>query len=193
MPKAPNKKTSPLAALGFQGLIAAVAVIALWLTGVEVYASELPLVYVVLLGGIGGGLTYAVLCAIAAWQLADSPLLRDQMRFLYQFATSYSWPVLVTLSVLAGFGEELLFRGVIQGWLAERFGAVFAIAVASILFGLVHFLSFLYFVIATLLGVVLGLAYVWSESLLLIMVWHGVYDLVALYCLRRYPDRFGVG
>ncbi len=193
MPKAPNEKTSPLAALGFQGLIAVVAVIALWLTGVEVYASELPLVYVVLLGGIGGGLTYAVLCVVAAWQLADSHLLRDQMRFLYQFATSYSWPVLVTLSVLAGFGEELLFRGVIQGWLAERFGAVFAIAVASILFGLVHFLSFLYFVIATLLGVVLGLAYVWSESLLLIMVWHGVYDLVALYCLRRYPDRFGVG
>ncbi|MCG2581034.1 MAG: CPBP family intramembrane metalloprotease [Marinobacter sp.] len=193
MPDTASKRMSTLSVLGFQSLIAIVAVIAFYLTGVEVYTSELSVAHAILLGVLGGVLTYiSMFILTSGWQSGSSPL-REQMRFLHKFACSYSWPVLVILSIMAGFGEELLFRGVIQGWLTERFGAVFALAVAAIGFGLVHFLSFLYFVIATLLGVVLGLAYVWSESLLLIMVWHGVYDLVALYCLRRYPSHFGVG
>jgi len=187
-----SKRMSTLSVLGFQSLIAIVAVIAFYLTGVEVYTNELPVAHVILLGGLGALFTYiAMFLLTSGWTSSSNPL-RDQMRFLHKFACSYSWPVLVTLSVLAGFGEELLFRGVIQGWLTEQFGAVFALAAAAILFGLVHVLSFAYFVIATLLGVVLGLAYIWSESLLLTMVWHGAYDVVALYCLRHYPHRFGV-
>ncbi|MEQ9546134.1 MAG: CPBP family intramembrane glutamic endopeptidase [Marinobacter sp.] len=191
MPDSSNRKMSPLSVLGFQSLIAIVAVFAFFLAGVEVYMSKLSVACAMLLGVLGGILTYLVLFLMTLGRLASSPL-RDQMRFLHDFACSYSWPVLLILSVLAGFGEELLFRGVIQGWLTERFGAVFALAVAAILFGLVHFLSFVYFVVATALGVVLGLAYIWSESLLMTMVWHGAYDVVALYCLRRYPHRFGV-
>lgn len=192
MPDTRNKRMSSLSVLGFQSLIALVAVISFYLTGVEVYTSELSVAYAILLGMLGGVLTYFGLFFLTLGGLSGSSSLRDQMRFLHSFACSYSWPTLVTLSILAGFGEELLFRGVVQGWLTERFGAVIALATAATLFGLVHFLSFAYFVIATFLGVVLGLAYFWSESLLLTMVWHGVYDLVALYCLRRYPHQFGV-
>ena len=192
MPYTRNKRMTSLSVLGFQSLIAIVAVIAFYWAGVEVYTSELSVACATLLGVLGGVFTYLVLFLMTLGTLSASSPLRDQMRILHDFACSYSWPVLLILSVLAGFGEELLFRGVIQGWLTERFGAVFALAVAAILFGLVHFLSFVYFVVATALGVVLGLAYIWSESLLMTMVWHGAYDVVALYCLRRYPHRFGV-
>lgn len=60
------------------------------------------------------------------------------------------------------------------------------------LFGLVHYVSFTYFLVATGLGLVLGTAYQLSGSLELVMVWHAVYDMLAIYCLLRYPHWFGV-
>nr|WP_252971577.1 CPBP family intramembrane glutamic endopeptidase [Marinobacter sp. DS40M8] len=86
----------------------------------------------------------------------------------------------------------MLFRGAIQGWLAQHTHDAVAIVAASVLFGMVHYLSFTYFLLATGLGVVLGVAYALTDSLLLVMVWHGVYDMIALYCLRRFPEWFGV-
>ena len=88
--------------------------------------------------------------------------------------------MLVALAVFAGVGEELLFRGAIQGWLAQHTHDAVAIVAASVLFGMVHYLSFTYFLLATGLGVVLGVAYALTDSLLLVMVWHGVYDMIAL-------------
>ena len=86
----------------------------------------------------------------------------------------------------------MLFRGAIQGWLAQHVHDAVAVVAASVLFGLVHYLSFTYFVLATGLGLVLGTAYALTDSLVLVMVWHGVYDMIALYCLRRFPQFFGV-
>ena len=42
------------------------------------------------------------------------------------------------------------------------------------------------------LGLVLGAVYQLSGSLELVMVWHAVYDMLALYCLLTYPHWFGV-
>jgi membrane protease YdiL (CAAX protease family) len=61
-----------------------------------------------------------------------------------------------------------------------------------VLFGLVHYVSFTYFLVATGLGLILGAAYVLSESLTLVMIWHALYDMIALYCLLRFPRWFGV-
>lgn len=98
----------------------------------------------------------------------------------------------MALSLLAGVGEELLFRGAVQGWLSLHLGPGPALLLASLLFGLVHFVSLAYCVVATGLGVVLGTAYLWSGSLGLVMAWHALYDLLALYCLLRFPHVFGV-
>lgn len=114
------------------------------------------------------------------------------MQGLYDFATGASPAVLVLLSLLAGIGEELLFRGAIQGWLMAHTDPVTAVLAASVLFGLVHYVSFTYFLVATGLGLILGAAYVLSESLTLVMIWHALYDMIALYCLLRFPRWFGV-
>lgn len=79
-----------------------------------------------------------------------------------------------------------------QGWLTQSMGAVAAIAVASVLFGLVHYVSFTYFLVATGLGLLLGIAYALSDSLALVMIWHAIYDVIALFCLLRFPHWFGV-
>lgn len=187
-----GSKISAATALGFQGCIVLVGWLAVWLMGVDVLSGGIGWLAVLAWGVSGSVVTYLLLSALARAPGPIRDALSGHMRQLHSFANDYSWPVLIALSVLAGVGEELLFRGAVQGWLIRHMNDALAILVASLLFGLVHYLSFTYFIIATGLGLVLGIVYWQTDSLLLVMVWHGVYDMIALYSLRHHPHRFGV-
>lgn len=82
------------------------------------------------------------------------------------------------ISVCAGLGEELLFRGAIQ--------VKFGIVVASIIFGLLHFITPAYCIIATIMGFYLGFLFQYYDSLLIPIQLHFVYDLGALLYLRYF-------
>jgi membrane protease YdiL (CAAX protease family) len=94
---------------------------------------------------------------------------------------------LAVLSLLAGFGEELLFRAALQGALTHWLGQVAGLLVASILFGLLHSLSVAYAVLVTLMGLYLGGWWLATGNLLVVIVAHGVYDFFALVFLVRGP------
>ena len=183
---------SASAALLFQGGIGVVGLAAIWLFDIPLLSGGLGLTEALLFGVLGAAVTYLLLLFLTqmSWLFPDD--LTRQMQGLYNFASSFRWPVLLALSVLAGVGEELLFRGAIQGWLIQYTGPWTAVLAASVLFGLVHYVSFTYFLVATGLGLLLGSVYQLSGSLELVMVWHGVYDMLALYCLVKYPHWFGV-
>jgi len=185
-------KLSTTAALLFQGGIGLVGWIAIWLFDIPLMLNGLNLLEILLYGILGAGTTYLVLLLLTqlSWLFPDD--LGSQMQALYRFAASYRWPVLLTLCLLAGVGEELLFRGAVQGWLLQHTGPWTALLAASVLFGLVHYVSFTYFLVATGLGLILGGAYQFWGSLPLVMVWHAVYDMLALYCLLNYPQWFDV-
>ncbi len=95
------------------------------------------------------------------------------------------WPDLALISVAAGVGEEMLFRGVIQGALTRALGAAGAIGAASALFGLMHPVSAAYVVLAGVIGAYLGVVWLVSGNLLTVIVAHAVYDFVALIALLR--------
>lgn len=82
------------------------------------------------------------------------------------------------ISLFAGFAEELLFRGVIQ--------VKFGIAAASIIFGLLHFVTPAYCIFAALLGFYIGILFQMYQSILIPIQMHFVYDLGALIYLRYY-------
>ncbi len=63
---------------------------------------------------------------------------------------------LTLLSLAAGIGEEMLFRGVIQAALSRWIGRWAGLAGASLLFGLMHPISVSYIAIATAVGAYLG-------------------------------------
>ena len=92
---------------------------------------------------------------------------------------------IVLLSLMAGVGEEVLFRGVIQAGLGERLPAWLAVGIASLLFGLAHWLTMSYAVFAALIGVYLGLLFLVTGNLLVPAVTHALYDVVALSVLVR--------
>jgi membrane protease YdiL (CAAX protease family) len=88
--------------------------------------------------------------------------------------------VLFAVSLLAGVGEELLFRGVIQGGLDGVIGNVPALVVASVVFGAMHALSRAYFLVATAMGFYLGWLYLATGNLLIPVVVHFLYDWIVL-------------
>lgn len=93
---------------------------------------------------------------------------------------------LLMISIAAGVGEELLFRGVGQLGV-ERLGgpAWLAVAIASVLFGLGHPISTTYVVLAALIGAYFGILFVETGNLLAPMVAHATYDFVALVYLLQ--------
>lgn len=95
---------------------------------------------------------------------------------------------LLGISALAGLGEEMLFRGVVQAAFARWFNVWVGVAAASVLFGLLHSITFTYAVLATLMGAYLG--WVWlsaDQNLLVIVITHALYDFVVLLWLLRGP------
>ncbi len=108
-------------------------------------------------------------------------------------AGASAWGI-VLVSLMAGIGEEVLFRGVIQAGLADRLPAWLAVGIAALLFGVVHWLTMSYAVFATLIGVYLGILFLVTDNLLAPAVTHALYDIVALSILvRRRLDTRGSG
>jgi uncharacterized protein len=92
---------------------------------------------------------------------------------------------LVIVALLAGIGEEAFFRGALQSWLDNRFSEPVALAVTSALFGAAHWLTSTYALLATLVGLYFGLLILLTGNLLVPIVTHALYDLVALCILVR--------
>ncbi len=95
------------------------------------------------------------------------------------FSNWATWQ-LAAISMCAGMCEEALFRGALQSSLTERIGCVPSIALVSLLFGALHVLSWTYGVMATVIGVYFGMLFAVSHNLLVPIIGHAVYDLVAL-------------
>lgn len=126
------------------------------------------------------GAGYAILAAFAAVGLTPSTnrvLSNPPLYFLAMVPLSF-----LTVAV----GEELLFRGVVQGELGRALGPGGAIVGASLLFGLLHYLAgtgtpaerLVYVAVAALLGIGLGVAYEYTDNLVVPIVVHGAYNAV---------------
>lgn len=96
------------------------------------------------------------------------------------------WYDLVLLAALAGFGEELLFRGVLQPWIG-RIDPWLGVVAANVIFGLLHALTPGYAVFATVFGLYLSWLYTGFDepNLARPIVAHALYDYVAFLSIIR--------
>lgn len=111
------------------------------------------------------------------------------VNFLGPWLKKWHWGHLLLLSAVAGFAEEALFRGVLQTAWVDQWGVVPGILAASLLFGLCHFVTPLYFILATVIGVYFGLLHHWTGGLVAPAVAHGLYDFLALILLKRHLQK----
>ena len=79
-------------------------------------------------------------------------------------------------------GEELVFRGVVQGKFREAYGPLPAVVIASLLFGISHSGALAgsgqvtYLAVATILGLILGAVYEYTGNLLVPIAIHAVWN-----------------
>jgi len=183
-----------LLAAAFEGSLVLVAMVLGWLLSLRP-ADEILWTWS---GAAWGALASLPLLALLwlgiRWPL---PALRKVLQVIDELLVplfrSCSLLDMAIIALLAGLGEEMLFRGVLQqavaDWVGGNIGVWVGLVTASVLFGLAHSITRLYVVLATLIGLYLGGLWLFSDNLLVPITTHAVYDFLALvYFVRiRHP------
>lgn len=175
-----------LAAVGFEVGLGVAAIAVGWLLGIHPLA-QLIATPAALLWGVAAAAPPVVLLVVTdQWGTAVTQQIRREAQRLIApvFRGANLWD-LAAVAIAAGWGEELLFRGLIQYGVSGLAGPLFGIVAASLLFGLVHPVSRSYVALAAAMGVYLGVVYLASDNLLPAIVAHALYDFIALIYLLR--------
>ncbi|PAY17801.1 CPBP family intramembrane metalloprotease [Rhodopirellula sp. SM50] len=203
-------------ACGFELAIGLAGLLLAWLLGVDARAylgriDKLAWKSVAIELGIGALASIPMLIAIsllmkirheaidALKRLSDAPTMKALL--------SLSPAELLTVSICAGIGEELAFRGCLLPWLTAvqdatgqidnpfQVGDSFSVAVPGVLaaavlvssigFGLLHPITKLYVFIASLMGVYFAALMIATDSLLVPIVAHAAYDAAQFLIAKR--------
>ncbi len=141
--------------------------------------------------GIGLGLA---MIAVAAAIFQSMPQLAEKLTRLQAKNFAFlekrlSIPVIIFFSICAGVGEEALFRGGLQTLMGDYVALPLAVIFSSLIFALIHFAKPLIAIIIFAIGALFGVFYIWSGSLLAVMIGHALYDVYAIWFLQKEMHR----
>lgn len=141
--------------------------------------------------GIIGGIVFKLLMKTVVMPLLGAPPENAAFQSL-RGNTGMLATMLVAVTLGAGFGEELTYRGFLFERIRTLVGdskrtGVICVIVTSLIFGLIHLPEQHLFgaVQALLMGLVVGTIYAWTRELWLPVILHAVFDVVAviiIYC-----------
>jgi len=175
-------------AIAFEGILIVLAWSLGWLFGAQPF-DRVHLKWQAMALGVGATCPLLLAmwwCSRSQWRPFRSLMFEVEDKVIPLFASCSQFE-LILVSMLAGVGEEALFRGVLQTLLANLMNSWVALVGTSALFGLGHFISPTYAVLAGLLGLYLGGLSIAHNNLLVAIVTHALYDYIALnYLLQKY-------
>lgn len=174
--------------MGIQLVVFALALVGLWLADIPVSLLGARGWSASLSGAFGAALTFAAALWITRSDSRAGTELRRHCAALRSLFAPFTWPQIVLAAAAAGVCEELLFRGFLQSWLLQWSTPAAGILCASIVFALLHAASLTYFSATLVVGLLLGVSYWLTHSLLLVITWHGLYDLLAIAALAKWPQ-----
>jgi membrane protease YdiL (CAAX protease family) len=157
--------------------------------------AQIPQPGAPLLMAVGRGVLVTLpMLAVFFWLVHSSRATLRQLRQQVESLINEMFPAanlaqLGLVALLAGVGEELLFRGVLQNLLGQWTTPLTGLIMVSILFGMAHALSKLYFLLALLIGLCFGWLVYRYDDLVAPMVAHSLYDFVALVYISRSAKR----
>ncbi|TWT63627.1 CPBP family intramembrane glutamic endopeptidase [Rubinisphaera italica] len=180
----------------FEFSLLVVALILGWVCSVQpteyVIFSWKPLIY-----GLLAALPLFVIF-MAIEQLPISSVQKVQQTVLDamgRFLAGCNHLELALLALLAGIGEEILFRGFLMTWIESFAGYYWGLAISSLAFGLMHAVTWVYTIFATAAGFYFGFVFdiTGERNLLAPIATHAFYDylafLVIVYEARKtQPD-----
>jgi len=180
-----------VAAILFEAALVGVAVIVGWLFGhlpwetLHVQADDLPAI------GWGVAATFPLLAGlllIDRFPIGSLRHLKQTVaRSVIPFFRSAGLSELALVSIAAGVGEEMFFRGVLQAIFTgdSLWSQAMALVIASLVFGACHWVTNTYAVLAALVGAYMGLLWIWTGNLIAPIICHALYDFLALCYLLR--------
>lgn len=144
-------------------------------------------------GGIG---TIPLLIYLAAYHLFAFRLFQPMREFvdrqLKPLFRQCSMVEFAVIALLAGFCEELFFRWCLQGGITSVTQSfVVGLLIASVIFGLCHWVNASYGVTTVLIGIYLGGLMVWTGTWLAPAIAHALFDFVALIYIGRFEVNVG--
>ena len=166
----------------FESALILVAIFLGWIAGINPFQYILFNEQVVINGILG---TLPLCLIFLALNQIHSDSLQKIRQVLHDTLgpslSRHHWADLFVLAAIAGTSEEILFRGVIQPWLENSWGMMAGLLVSSLIFGLIHAVTVLYFIMATAVSIYLGmyLDYDNTRNLLTPIIIHGLYDFFA--------------
>jgi len=172
----------------FEGALILVALLVGWLTDIDPFA-ELNFAELALFNG--ALLTLPLLLLFCVLQQLPFPSLRHIRELLLETLGSKlherHWTDLLILACIAGFSEELLFRGTLQPWLEHKTSPATGLLLSNAMFALAHAITPLYAVLAMLMGIYLGMSldYSGERQLLTPIAIHTFYDFFAFLIIMR--------
>jgi membrane protease YdiL (CAAX protease family) len=172
----------------FEASLIVVALLLAWIADINPFVSLYFSVSAIAIGVLGTIPLFFIF--LSSQHLAHQSLREIKDLLLKTLAPSLHqrpWTDLLLLATIAGVSEELLFRGVIQPWIAASWGFAAGLWVSNIIFGLVHAVTPLYALLVTMVGVYLSLSMtVGGENNLFIpIIIHSLYDFLAFIALMR--------
>ena len=173
-------------AVAFELGLALLAAAGSWAFGYRLFAAVRPTSTSTVVGVLA---TIPLLGALWLAVHSDWPAMRrlrtEVERHVLPLFEHCSLLQLAAVAAAAGVGEELFFRGFVQGTLTNVLGPFAAVLMASVLFGLAHLITRTYAILAALVGFYLGGLVLLTSGLWTSIVVHSLYDFIALTILTR--------
>jgi membrane protease YdiL (CAAX protease family) len=133
-------------------------------------------VFVQIIVGAISGATFSFTLWLIGPYFKAFETIRAMLLRTINFEAFRLWHIVI-ISFLAAVPEEIFFRGALQ--------PVTGLIIASLVFGVLHSITPLYFIYATLAGFGLGLLAEWQDSLWAPIAAHYAVDFVSLLLLTR--------
>ncbi|MCX0386941.1 CPBP family intramembrane metalloprotease [Clostridium perfringens] len=112
-------------------------------------------------------------------------LIPSYKEVVNQLATSRASVLqLIITIVLIPIYEEIFYRGIIFGYLRKNFNIIMAIVVQALVFGVMH-LNLVQGIYTFILGIVLALIYMYSESILGNITVHIIFNLLGILIIPK--------
>lgn len=134
------------------------------------------------------GVFLAVFCAVFFYFLLDKCLDPVFESAFPQSEQSYQETIqdlmespaarLIQVCLIAPVIEEILMRGFVLGGLGNTYGVPAALFLSAVLFAILHF-NMVQTLSAFVCGIILGLLYIKTESILCCIIAHGGYNLIS--------------
>jgi membrane protease YdiL (CAAX protease family) len=180
-------------ALVFEGSLVIVALVLGWIFRIDVLSGLKPSLAATWVG-VGGAIPPFALLLISE-RFKFAPLERIKELLLETIGPSLAacrWYDVMLLAAFAGVGEEVLFRGLVQPlferWtLGTGYGPAAGLILSNVIFGLLHFITPTYALLAGLMGTYFGwlLDATGSRNLAGPILAHGLYDYLAFLVVIR--------